>query len=430
MNLPSTPRRARAGVFAQLVLVLALVLVGALLLALLLGRELASGPAAARLLRATDRFADLIEALDRHEPAQLAQRLRDAGFATRTTPPDAPRPRFAPLLFEVEAQAALALGAGREVQVVREAGGVVLWLKPATAQPLWVAFADDRRGVGLRRFTVLMLLGVVLLVWLAAALVARRLVVPLRRLAEVAPGIARGETLPEALPGAAPREVAELAQALARTSAGVRAAAEERRFVLAGVSHDLRTPLMRVQYAVELLPDTDPALRAGIERDIEEIDAILSQFIAYARDGRDEAVERIDLADLCRSAVSAARGDWQVNLPARAPLHGRPMALLRAVENLVVNAQRHGAPPFALTLARDGDVWRVEVADCGPGLSAADAQRVREAFVHDSRRGGSGLGLAIVERVARQHGGELQLLPNTPQGLRARLCLPATSSLY
>lgn len=425
MSPSSTAPRARAGVFGQLVLVLALTVAGALLLALLLGRELASGPAAARLLRATDRFADLIEALDRHEPAQLAQRLRDAGFATRTTPPDAPRPRFAPLLFEVEEQAALALGAGREVRVVREAGGVVLWLKPATAQPLWVAFADDRRGAGLRRFTVLMLLGVVLLVWLAAALVARRLVVPLRRLAEVAPGIARGETLPEALPGAAPREVAELAQALSRTSAGVRAAAEERRFVLAGVSHDLRTPLMRVQYAVELLPDTDPALRAGIERDIEEIDAILSQFIAYARDGRDEAVERIDLADLCRSAVSAVRGDWQVNLPARAPLYGRPMALLRAVENLLVNAQRHGAPPFALTLARDGDVWRIEVADGGPGLSAVDAQRVREAFVHDSRRGGSGLGLAIVDELARLHGGTLELADADLGGLRAVLRLPA-----
>src|SRR6185312_12732331 len=117
-----------------------------------------------------------------------------------------------------------------------------------------------------------------------------------------------------------------------------------RNLMLAGISHDLRTPLTRVQFALEMLPDTDPGLRAGMERDIGEIDAILSQFIAYARDGRDEGVENVDLAAICRNALTAAAFDWEADIAAEAPLRGRPMALLRAIENLLGNAERHGEP--------------------------------------------------------------------------------------
>jgi len=118
---------------------------------------------------------------------------------------------------------------------------------------------------------------------------------------------------------------------------------------------------------------------------------------------------------LCKSALNS--------IPAEASMRGRPMALLRAVENLVGNAERHGEPAFALSLQRIGDTWRIEVVDHGSGLSSDAARRVRQPFVHDDNAGGTGLGLAIVDRIARQHHGELQLLPNAPRGLRAVLLL-------
>ncbi|SEM47539.1 two-component system, OmpR family, osmolarity sensor histidine kinase EnvZ [Pseudoxanthomonas sp. GM95] len=408
--------------FAQLVLVITLVLAGAGVLAVALGRELAIGPATDQLARAMRGFAGIAEGLDRTGGhAATLRYLRDAGLDVRSDAPAARAPGLAPFLRTLRQRAAQALGPERAVVLARDAGGDRLWMQLRTTPKLWISFgANPMRGS--RRFSIALLLGCVGLTWLAAAYFARRLVTPLRTLARAAPGLVQGDAPPLRHVGG-PREVRELASALERASHDVRAAADERALMLAGISHDLRTPLTRVQFATELLPDTDPALRAGISRDIAEIDAILSQFIAYARDGRDEAVESMDLAEVCRSVLDAATGDWDVQCPDTAPVRGRPIALRRAVENLVVNAQRHGAAPFSLRLVDAGGAWQITVCDHGSGMTPEQAQRALRPFVHDANAGGSGLGLAIIERVARQHGGTLQLLPNTPHGLRAVLRL-------
>ena len=402
--------------FGQLALVIALVLAGAGLLALLLGRELALRPAAQQLLRTLDGFANVAEALQRSpSAAALEPALHEAGLQVRHDPPPAAK-RAGVLADEVQRRAAGQLGPGRQL---RRGEDGAMWLKLATPDPLWVAFSGERRGHGVRRFSVALLAACALLVWLAAAYFARRLVLPLRQLALAAPHIVRGDgAVPIA--GGGPREVNDLARALADASADVRNAAAERSLLLAGISHDVRTPLTRLQYALALLPQVEPELRDGMERDIGEIDAILAQFIAYARDGRDEASAPLDLAELCRHALGATRAAWEVELPEHAPLYAKPMALQRALGNLIGNAERHGAAPFQLRLARDGDGWRIEVRDHGPGLDPALAASAQQPFVHGGH-GGSGLGLAIVERVARQHHGELRLDNAAPHGLRATL---------
>ena len=413
-------------VFVQLALVIALVLVGAGAIALLLGREMAARPATTQLLGTIDGFADAVEAMERDGLAgdRILQALRAGGLDVRREIPPPTIATYTPVLRMLQRRAAAAFGASREVRIGQGEHGGVLWVRLDTREPLWVAFAFDGAVTGSRRFSMLLLAGCGLLVWLAAAYFARRLAQPLRGLAEAAPALVRGEDVAIDARGA-PRELRELQAALLRAGGDVRDIAAERNLMLAGISHDLRTPLTRLQYALALVPGTDPALRDGIERDIAEIDAILAQFIAYARDGRDEPSQRVDLAAICRAVTAAVGGQWMLDLPDAAPMHGRPIALQRAIENLAGNARRHGAAPFSLAIARDDDGWAIDVRDHGPGLGEAMAASAMRPFVRGGE-GGSGLGLAIVERVARQHGGCLDLSPNTPTGLHARLTLRDT----
>ena len=411
-------------VFGQLVAVISLCLLGAFVLTFLLVRELWIRPAAEQSYRVMDGFARTVETLARKEPIETtAGRLRVAGLRIRTTPPADSRPGLAPYLRELASFADTEDAISREVRVADGSGGrPVLWLKLRTASPLWISFARERAQGEVRWLPILVLLGCALAVLAAAGYFARRLVVPLRDLALHAPDVVRGEC-PRVPLSTASREVAELAQALGRAGDDLRAMMEERNLMLAGISHDLRTPMMRLQYAVELLPDADPELRAGMHRDVDEMDGILRQFITYARDGRDESARMVDLASICRQVVAASGADWQRDIPDQAWLRGRPIALFRAVENLVTNALRHGAGPYGLRVRREGDAWCVDVTDHGSGIPDERSRDARRPFVHDATRGGTGLGLAIVDRIAAQHAGDVQLTPRQPRGLRATLRL-------
>ena len=168
----------------------------------------------------------------------------------------------------------------------------------------------------------------------------------------------------------------------------------DRALMLAGVSHDLRTPLTKLRLGVEILAgDAEAGIAASLVRSIAEMDAVVGQFLDFAR-------RRQRCADGVR----------------------------RAIVNLVENAVRHGRPPVTLATGSDGTwAW----VDAGDGIAAADVEALKQPFrrAGTARSGapGAGLGLAVVERIARLHGGELQLLPSSPHGLRARLRLPRST---
>jgi two-component system osmolarity sensor histidine kinase EnvZ len=165
--------------------------------------------------------------------------------------------------------------------------------------------------------------------------------------------------------------------------------------------------------------------------DVEEIDKVIGQFLDFAR-GDDEPRAEGDLgALLAEIAESYRRRGIEVSVRGPAPLRVRfsPMALRRAVANLVDNALRHAGSPVEIAARRDGNRVLVEVMDRGPGVPPEQAERLKRPFTRlDEARsgpGGAGLGLAIVERVARGHGGRLELLPREGGGLLARLTLQA-----
>lgn len=265
------------------------------------------------------------------------------------------------------------------------------------------------------------------LVALAAGWIAKISLRPLERLARGAPALLKGGIMP-VLEARAPREIHALAEVLKEAGEQVRRDTREREMMLAGVSHDLRTPLARLRIALELGDAEDPSRRAAMVEDIEAADAIIAAWLDYVREASDESMSTLSLEvvrELFASLPNAAQ--WHVELPALAlSLRVRPRWLQRALRNLIDNAERYGKAPFHCLVQPRGETCVIEVRDHGAGVSDQIIDRLREPFFRgDTSRTtqGSGLGLAIVARAAALHGGEL-LIENADPGLRVRLILP------
>jgi two-component system osmolarity sensor histidine kinase EnvZ len=256
---------------------------------------------------------------------------------------------------------------------------------------------------------------------------------PLRELTHAAEQMGRGAT-PQPVTERGPSETGTLAQAFNKMAADLKRLDDERVLLLAGVSHDLRTPLSRIRLGIELMGDKgDEELRSGLVQDVEDIDAAIGQFLDFARlRDAEEPVPDSDLNALVENAIARyARASKPVRFepgPVR-PLAVRPRAMQRLLANLVDNALRHGGSAGVDVLTgADGDRVYLEVLDRGPGIPEDAVERMLQPFTRlDTARSGSGtgLGLAIVDRIARMHGGAVRLLAREGGGLRARVELPS-----
>jgi two-component system osmolarity sensor histidine kinase EnvZ len=204
--------------------------------------------------------------------------------------------------------------------------------------------------------------------------------------------------------------------------------------LLAGISHDLRTPLTRLRLEVEI-NHLDEATRQAMSADVDQMDGIIGQFLDYARPmNQRSALTAIDLQQLVREIVEQLTpgSDLLVTttLGDAKPVAGDAMDLKRVIFNLVENARRYGKTP-GTDQARieiavgGGDTPWLSVTDQGPGVPGEDLERLKRPFTRlDEARGqasGAGLGLAIVERVARRHGARFELQSERGKGLSARL---------
>lgn len=267
-----------------------------------------------------------------------------------------------------------------------------------------------------------------------ALLIQRRINQPLRTLVEAAHRIAQGGA-PDRLDEAAPTEIATVSRAFNRMTESLARIDRERVIMLAGVSHDLRTPLAKLRLGVEILRDHgDPDVIESMQRSTSEMDGIIDQFLEYARGANVEPAAPADLNEIVRRCAQryAAQGHTLATdcgeLP---PLPLRIQAVERLLTNLVENALHYGQPEFRIVTRRKEGCVQLSVIDRGPGLAAAELQAMKRPFVRGSsaRSGkpGAGLGLAIVERIAQSHGGHLLLLAAEGGGLEARVELSTSS---
>ncbi|MDD2743125.1 MAG: ATP-binding protein [Rhodocyclaceae bacterium] len=266
-----------------------------------------------------------------------------------------------------------------------------------------------------------------------AWLIATRLSQPLKALAQAAATVGRGQ-VPQPLPESGPEEIRRLASAFNHMAADLQAHERDRSEVLAGISHDLRTPLTRLRLEAEL--SVADGARQAVVSDIEQMESIISQFMDYARGDQGEAAAPTDLLGLTQTLVDRQRllgHPLTLQLPDALPeLALRPKALTRALNNLLDNAWKYGGSEIKLKIQEASGSLFIEVCDNGPGIPEREAERLKRPFTRfeqaRTNASGTGLGLAIVDRIARAHGGQLELLPNPAGGLIARIVLPISQS--
>ncbi len=310
---------------------------------------------------------------------------------------------------------------------------------------LWVSFAigEDEYWVRVPRERLERRVALQWIFWgalalalslLAAYFIVSHITRQLRQLSQAAVEIGRGRS-PGVVPESGAAEIRMLSHAFNEMARDLARLDEDRALILAGVSHDLRTPLARLRLGVEM-SGADASITEGMNADIEEMDGIIGQFLDFARAGEvggGEPKEHVALDPMVRELIEHSRKhgyEIEAELSSGASLQARPKALRRAVANLIDNALRYGRPPVGVRSFRRGNEVVIEVADRGPGIPESEFSRMKLPFTRlepaRTGGGGSGLGLAIVERVAQNHGGRLELAAREGGGLLARLLLPAS----
>ena len=381
-------------------------------------------------------------ALGASDTRERRETLRDIGrqYGVRIVPeaerPTVGAPAKGTAMLEFEQRLQESLGAGTQLRIaprlqllfVRiEAGGDGYWIGfPLAPRPA----ADD---VPSRALIWSLALGISLL--FAAFLFTRYLARPLRGLEAAVERVGRGE-MPLPLPEQGPSEIVALNRGFNAMIANLRQVEHDRALLLAGVSHDLRTPLARLRLGLELGVQDVP-MRQGMTDDIEEMDRIIGQFLDFARGDDTVAMEQGDVNAIVTASVeryTRAGRDVRFAAGQLPPILLRPIALSRLVANLVDNALAYGAPPVEVTTRVAGKEVVLDVADRGPGIPADQVERLKQPFTRATAArtsapgvAGAGLGLAIVERVARLHGGRVDLLPREGGGTVARVTLRATA---
>ncbi|GLR65974.1 hypothetical protein GCM10010909_06520 [Acidocella aquatica] len=279
-------------------------------------------------------------------------------------------------------------------------------------------------------FIVMTLLGAAMIFW-----AVRKLLIPVRTLAQAAERLGRDVVNAPALPERGPSEIVTAAIAFNTMAARIRRFVEDRTFLLTAIGHDLRTPITRLKLRAEYMEDEEQ--RQKMLADLDEMEAMVAAALAFGRDiTTSEPLTRIDLATLLRTILDEAAdgnpplaGALTFTGPSHLTINARPLGLKRAFTNLIGNALKYGGAARITLRQTPRDRAQIDIEDNGPGIAPADMETAFEPFrrLETSRNretGGSGLGLSIARNIFHAHGGDI-VLHNLPSGgLRVRVTLP------
>jgi two-component system osmolarity sensor histidine kinase EnvZ len=322
-----------------------------------------------------------------------------------------------------------------ELVIIESADDPIIWVDvPAHGKLFRLGFDKKRLGINPPVVLILAVCGGALLTLIASLLEVRRVVRPLGRLSSAVKLLGRGQN-PSPIPEDGPEEIAGLARAVNRMSSSLHQLSENRTVMIAGISHDLRTPLTRLSLAIELL-DLDPTqeLIDRIRRNLEAMNNLIGQFLQFSHGAEGETPVQLDLWQMIESLASDIKIDGsELVLHRKNPpcvYFTDAVALERVLTNLLRNAAQHGGgKPIDINLNCSNSEVAVEICDRGPGIPVAEVDAVFKPFHRlevngSSRVGGSGLGLAIAHQIALKHDWMIELLPREGGGTVAKLSLP------
>ncbi len=348
-------------------------------------------------------------------------------------PPLPPRSDFLPYLNLLDN--ALSTRTGESVSVkVTKLDTTWFWAEVHTGGKLIrIGFPKDRLDMNPPMMLVLALSAMIVLTLLTALILARRITKPLSQFSLAAQRIGEG-SFPESLPETHIKELAGLAQTFNQMAFQVREHLANRTVMLAGISHDLRTPLARMRLVIEMLPQaTDPKLIVRLQHDIEYMNQLIGEFLVLSRDMQKEETEQVDISGVLQELADEVREEgaqveWQ---PREHVLRSvGPNSLRRVLTNLLGNAQRYGkGSPIEIRVKSNDTSTVICILDRGPGIPVTELENVFRPFyrLESSRSdvtGGSGLGLAIARQLSDANGWKIELLPRLGGGMEACLSIP------
>lgn len=324
------------------------------------------------------------------------------------------------------------LGAQTDVRMILGKDSYILWMKtdalPNVLIRIPLSELHEEDFAPLFRNSLIMASLIVIGGWLFIRLQNR----PLLALARAAKGVGRGQ-IPPPLPEKGANEIRAVTRAFNQMSKDIQELEEDRKLFMAGVSHDLRTPLTRIRLATEMMSPEDSYLAEGIISDTEECNEIIGQFMDYLKPVSEQSFENVDINSLAQD-VASSEGGYEVQIEtelaaALPPVKGSPVAIKRAITNLVINALRYGNGWVKVSSGITADkklVW-ICIEDNGPGIKTEQIGKLFEPFIRgDTARGseGTGLGLAIVKRVIAQHHGTVMVNNRSQGGLNVQISFP------
>jgi len=330
-----------------------------------------------------------------------------------------------------EMQGALDADLGKPYYLDNTIGGdqlfVEIQLTPDTVMEAYIPYL--RLTFGSSFAYVLAQVGLALVLFGLAIWFMRRELVPIEHLGVAAEALGKGREVPDFAFSGGTREVRNTAIAFRTMGIRLRRSIQQRTEMLAGVSHDLRTPLTRMKLSLAMLPESPEAKE--LADDVGDMERMIEGYLAFARGEGDEETAPADLSDILEDVAAGARRDSaevSVTWTGEMNVELRPIAIKRCITNLVSNALRHGKRA-ELHATRGRTSVEITVDDDGPGIPEERYEDVFRPFVRldESRNidtGGSGLGLTIARDIARSHGGDVTLAKSPLGGLRVVVRLP------